>query len=98
MRALTEKHVQHRSINAVAEDWNKQEMTHAVEIHRIPNGRRNFLPASRSRPVRDLELLGARSAHGTEGPEIGTKATLVPQSAIIALLEPFRSGLRRSVR
>jgi hypothetical protein len=68
----------------------KQEMTHAEEIHRIPNGRWNSLPASRSRPVRDLDLLGARSAHGTEGPEIGTETTLVPQSAIIALLRAFR--------
>jgi hypothetical protein len=89
MRASTGKAVQHRSINVVAEDWNKQKMTRPEEIHRIPNGRWNFLPASRSRSVRDLDLLGARSAQGAEGPEIGTKTTLVPQSAIIALLEPF---------
>jgi hypothetical protein len=47
MRALTEKDVQHRSINVVAEDWNKQEMTRLEEIHRIPNRRWNSLPASR---------------------------------------------------
>jgi hypothetical protein len=34
MRVLTEKDGQHRSINAVAEDWNKQEKTDPEEIHR----------------------------------------------------------------